>query len=64
VISEREVSRLMPPRTRKPTSQTWRTFLDNPAACADIPEFCVRNIGILKIIKVSCPRTEGRRILR
>ena len=29
VISEREVSRLMPPRTRKPPSQTWRTFLDN-----------------------------------
>jgi putative transposase len=29
VISEREVSRLMPPRGRKPPSQTWRTFLDN-----------------------------------
>jgi Integrase core domain. len=29
VISEREVSRLMPPRPRKPPSQTWRTFLDN-----------------------------------
>jgi transposase InsO family protein len=29
VISEREVSRLMPPRRRKPPSQTWRTFLDN-----------------------------------
>jgi putative transposase len=28
-ISEREVSRLMPPRTRQPPSQTWRTFLDN-----------------------------------
>jgi transposase InsO family protein len=28
VISEREVSRLMPPRTRKPPSQSWRTFLD------------------------------------
>jgi putative transposase len=28
-ISEREVSRLMPPRTRQPSSQTWRTFLDN-----------------------------------
>ena len=29
VISEREVSRLMPPRSRKPPSQTWRTFLGN-----------------------------------
>jgi len=29
VLSERGVSRLMPPRTRKPPSQTWRTFLDN-----------------------------------
>jgi len=29
VISEREVSRLMPPRTPKQPSQTWRTFLDN-----------------------------------
>jgi transposase InsO family protein len=29
VISEREVSRLMPPRTRNPPSQSWRTFLDN-----------------------------------
>jgi transposase InsO family protein len=29
VISEREVSRLMPPRPRKPPSQTWRTFLAN-----------------------------------
>jgi transposase InsO family protein len=29
VISEREVSRLMPSRTPNPPSQTWRTFLDN-----------------------------------
>jgi len=29
VISERKVSRLMPPRTRKPPSQTWCAFLDN-----------------------------------
>ena len=29
VIPEREVSRLMPPRPRKPPSQTWRTFLAN-----------------------------------
>jgi putative transposase len=29
VISEREVSRLMPPRAQQPPSQTWRTFLDN-----------------------------------
>ena len=29
VISEREVSRLMPPRPRKPPSQTWRVFLAN-----------------------------------
>jgi hypothetical protein len=28
-ISEREVSRLMPRATRKPPSQTWRTFLTN-----------------------------------
>jgi hypothetical protein len=25
----------------------------------DIPEFCVRNIGILRIVQVSCPRTQG-----
>ena len=28
-IGERGVSRFMPPRPRKPPSQTWRTFLDN-----------------------------------
>ena len=28
-ISEREVSRLIPQRTPRPPSQTWRTFLDN-----------------------------------
>jgi len=28
-ISERTVSRFMPPKVRKPPSQTWRTFLDN-----------------------------------
>jgi hypothetical protein len=28
-ISERSVSRFMPPTPRKPPSQTWRTFLDN-----------------------------------
>ena len=29
VISERSVSRFMPKKKRKPSSQTWRTFLDN-----------------------------------
>jgi hypothetical protein len=29
VISEREVSRLLPPRPPRPPSQSWRTFLDN-----------------------------------
>jgi transposase InsO family protein len=28
-ISERSVSRFIPPKPRKPPSQTWRTFLDN-----------------------------------
>ena len=28
-IAERSVSRFMPPKPRKPPSQTWRTFLDN-----------------------------------
>jgi hypothetical protein len=28
-IGERSVSRFMPPRPRKPPSQTWRSFLDN-----------------------------------
>jgi transposase InsO family protein len=28
-IGERSVSRFMPPKSRKPPSQTWRTFLDN-----------------------------------
>src|SRR5450432_1009821 len=28
-IGERSVSRFMPPKPRKPPSQTWRTFLDN-----------------------------------
>jgi len=28
-IGERSVSRFMPPRPRKPPSQTWRTFLNN-----------------------------------
>jgi transposase InsO family protein len=28
-IGERSVSRWMPPKPRKPPSQTWRTFLDN-----------------------------------
>src|SRR5450631_3683887 len=27
-IVERSVSRFMPPKPRKPPSQTWRTFLD------------------------------------
>lgn len=31
----------------------------NPAVCADIPESCVHNIGTLKIIQVSRPRTLG-----
>ena len=29
VVSERSVSRFLPPKPRKPPSQTWRTFLDN-----------------------------------
>jgi hypothetical protein len=28
-IGERSVSRFMPPKSRKPPSRTWRTFLDN-----------------------------------
>jgi transposase InsO family protein len=28
-VSERSVSRFMPPKPRQPPSQTWRTFLDN-----------------------------------
>jgi len=28
-ISERSVSRFLPPKLRKPPSQTWRTFIDN-----------------------------------
>ena len=28
-VGERSVSRFMPPKSRKPPSQTWRTFLDN-----------------------------------
>jgi hypothetical protein len=42
VISEREVSRLMPPSPRTPPSQTWRTFLDNHAgSLASIDFFTV-----------------------
>jgi len=34
-ISERSVSRFMPPKPRKPPSQTWRTFLDNHLGSLD-----------------------------
>src|ERR1039457_5350394 len=42
-IGERSVPRFMPPKARKPPSQTWRTFLDN-------------HIGSLSSIDISpCP---------
>jgi len=44
VISEREVSRLPPPRPPTPHSQSWRTFLDNHlGSLASIDFFTVPN---------------------
>jgi hypothetical protein len=38
------------------------TDVHSPAACADIPDFCVRNIGPLKIIQFSSRAAPDRRI--
>jgi putative transposase len=55
-IGERSVSRFMPPRPRKPPSQTWRTFLDNhvgPLASIDfftVPTATFRVLYVLFVL--------------
>jgi len=44
-IGERSVSRFMPPKSRKPPSQTWRTFLDNHVGSQDRPPSGARMTG-------------------
>jgi transposase InsO family protein len=55
-IGERSVSRFMPPRPRKPPSQTWRTLLDNhvsPLASIDfftVPTATFRVLYVLFVL--------------
>ena len=65
VISEREVSRLMPPRTPKPPSQTWRTFLDNHVgSLASIDFFTVPTATFRVLYVFFVLAHDRRRVLR
>ena len=64
VISEREVSRLMPPRPRRPPSQTWRTFLANHVGTLASVDFFTVPTATFRVLYVFfVPAHDRRRVL-
>jgi putative transposase len=63
-IGERSVSRFMPPRPRKPPSQTWRTFLDNHmGSLASIDSFAVPTATFRVLFVFFILRHDRRRVV-
>jgi putative transposase len=63
-IGERSVSRFMPPRPRKPPSQTWRTFLDNHrGSLASIDFFAVPTATFRVLFVFFVLRHDRRRVV-
>jgi hypothetical protein len=60
-ISERSVSRFMPPKSRKPPSQTWRTFLDNHIGSLDSIDFFTVATATFRILYVFLVLAHERR---
>ena len=60
-ISERSVSRFMPPKPRKPRSQTWRTFLDNHLGSLDSIDFFTVPTATFRILYVFLVLAHKRR---
>jgi putative transposase len=60
-ISERSVSRFMPPKPRKPPSQTWRTFLDNHLGSLDSIDFFTVPTATFRILYVFLVLAHKRR---
>ena len=60
-ISERSVSRFMPPKPRKPPSQTWRTFLDNHVGTLTSIDFFTVPTATFRILYVFFVLAHDRR---
>ena len=63
-IGERSVSRFMPPRPRKPPSQTWRSFLENHlSSLASIDFFAVPTATFRVLLVFFVLRHDRRRVI-
>jgi transposase InsO family protein len=60
-IGERSVSRFMPPKARKPPSQTWRTFLDNPIGFLSSIDFFTVPTATFRVLYVFLVLSHDRR---
>ena len=60
-IGERSVSRFMPPKSRKPPSQTWRTFLDNHIGSLDSIDFFTVPTATFRVLYVFLVLAHNRR---
>jgi transposase InsO family protein len=60
-IGERSVSRLMPPRPRKPPSQNWRTFLNNHLSSLASIDFFVVPTATFRVLYVFLVLAHHRR---
>jgi transposase InsO family protein len=60
-IGERSVSRFMPPKPRKPPSQTWRTFLDNHVGSLASIDFFTVPTATFRVLYVFFVLAQDRR---
>ena len=60
-VGERSVSRFMPPRPRKPPSQTWRTFLDNHVGSLASIDFLTVPTATFRVLYVLFVLSQDRR---
>jgi transposase InsO family protein len=60
-ISERSVSRFLPPKPRKPPSQTWRTFLDNHLGAMTSIDFLTVPTATFRVLYVFLVLSHDRR---
>jgi transposase InsO family protein len=60
-IGERSVSRFMPPRPRKPPSQTWRTFLENHLGSMASIDFLTVPTATFRVLYVFLVLSHDRR---
>jgi transposase InsO family protein len=60
-ISERSVSRFMPPKPRQPPAQTWRTFLDNHVGSMASIDFFTVPTATFRVLYVFLVLSHDRR---